>query len=161
MFLKGLAYFYWASFIFAVTHHFCFFSLVLFVTFSCFYFLRHATEYWHSNVNKDVQNTLHCLMFSIQRSDEKPNVGWNYTQIYPTWKSDWMNHTMLDEKFHREQHVQQEFFLLLSFFFNFVNSQMHRTFCPTLKITMLGEMLNAFASTFILSKTSNFTIAPD
>ena len=62
-------------------------------------------------------------MFSIQRNDENPNVGWNYMQIHPAWKSGWMNQKMFDEEFDQEQTssniVQQDFFLLFSFFFLF------------------------------------------
>ena len=50
---------------------------------------------------KNVWNTLH--MFCTQHNDEKPNVGWNCTQMHPTWKSGWMNQKILDEKFDRDQ----------------------------------------------------------
>ena len=140
--IAGPIFFFFCIWIlFFLTRHFCFFSLFLFVTFSSFDFLWHTTDYWHSNVNKNVRNTP-PHMLCTQRNDDKPNVEWNCTQMHPTWKSGWMNQKMLDEKFNREQTssnlVQHNGCLLFSFSINFVSSQMHPTFRLTSKIYDVG-----------------------
>ena len=81
-------------------------------------------------------------MFCTHPNDKEPNVGWDCTQIHPTWKSGCINQKMLDEKFDQEQTssniVQHDFCLLFSFFKNFVSSLMHSTSCPTSRIYDIG-----------------------
>ena len=77
-------------------------------------------------------------MFCTQRSVERQNDRWKWTQMHPTWNYCWMNQKMLDEKFDQEQTSsninQHDFFLLFYFYPNFESSQMH----PTSKIFDVG-----------------------
>lgn len=114
---------------------FCFFALLLSVIFSSFDFLWHATDYWHSNVSKNVRNTLQRICFTLiamiknQMLDETAFKCIQHENLVWWTRKCWMK-SLIKNKLH----PTSSFF----FFMNFLISQIHPTFRPISKNYNVG-----------------------
>ena len=106
--------------------------------FSSFDFLWHATDYWHSNVNKNVRNTLNRICFVLnamiknQMVDETVLKGILHEHLVGWIRKCWEKN-LIENKFHLTSSNTTFVFFFL-FLINFVRSQMHPTFRSTSKI---------------------------
>ena len=125
---------------FFLTRQFYFFSLVFFVTFSSFDFLWHATDHWHSNVNKNVRNTLHCICFARNEKKQMLDDTWlkyiQHENLVGWTRKCWTKSLIKNKLYPTSSNTIFVFFF--SIFINFVSSQMYSTFRPTSKIYDLG-----------------------